>query len=301
MAEHERHLISGYGASLATMLAAGRRSLPLGRRELFTWVIAIFAANMVVADAAAGLRADGWPGIVTGPIDAGIFPYFAWYAALRGLRAIARDEAARGWDLAVVLAAGILQLSPSSLLLWPAVSIVALYLVATARGVPAVRDAGLMLLGLSTQQFWLHPLVSYLMPLFTRSDAAMVGSVLGLVRGDVGFHDNIITYGQNDGLAVMEGCVSVHNLAAALLCWMALTRLHDRQWSWGDLGWVAGMIVLVVGLNVVRMMLMTLGHDTYIFLHDGAGSDIFNIIMTLSVIALSLAAARRGGGRPASA
>lgn len=293
--------MAAIGGTAPRGLAAAGRAPWLSRRELFLWLLAIFVLNMTVGHAAAGLRADGWPGIVTGPIDAGIFPYFAWYAAFRGLRAIAPDEAARGWDLAVVLAAGILQLSPSSLLLWPAVSIVALYLVATARGVPAVRDAGLMLLGLSTQQFWLHPLVSYLMPLFTRSDAAMVGSVLGLVRGDVGFHDNIITYGQNDGLAVMEGCVSVHNLSAALLCWMAVTRLHDRQWSWGDLGWVAGMTVLVVGLNVVRMMLMTLGHDAYIFLHDGAGSDIFNIIMTLSVIALSLAAARRGGGRPAPA
>jgi hypothetical protein len=120
----------------------------------------------------------------------------------------------------------------------------------------------------------------------------VVGTLLQLTWAGAVWHDNVITMPSGHGILLYPYCSSFHNVSLAVLCWVTVTNLIDLNWRRSN--YVTGVVVVVamIVFNTGRLYLMALGPYSYHYWHEGAGSDIFQIGASLSVLLLTLCGSR---------
>jgi hypothetical protein len=261
------------------------------RRNIFIWAAAILFSNHLVT-AARGMWSTSVGELITGLCAIGIFQYMAWYAVFRLLGASKAAPVARTRDVLIVMALCLLLFLPTERMIWVVASGIAVYVWSCSRGDLSMRAAGVVLAALSVQEFWGHLFFNLIAMPLLRAETAVVGTVLQLTHAGTMWRDNIITTASGDGIVLFPYCSSFHNVSLALLCWLTLTRLRHLTWRRHDFvvgGLAAGTMVL---LNTARLYLMALDVGAYHFLHDGAGSQIFQIGSSISVLLLTLHGSR---------
>lgn len=94
--------------------------------------------------------------------------------------------------------------------------------------------------------------------------------------------NNIIVVSDEHALSISVGCSALLNVPAVLLAWMSSCYII-RQ----DLPSVLGVFWVVIAfffLNTARILIMAIDQSWYSLVHDGAGVQIFDILVMLLVL-----------------
>jgi hypothetical protein len=267
----------------------------LPRYQVFVWVVTIFAANWVL-DAVEAASTAVPDDLATELAAVGIFQCMAWYAVFHLLLASDRRLQARWQDVMVCALLSLCLLLPTSRSLWIAATGGALYLGIFSAGDRKLRAAGIVLAALSVQQFWGHMLFELFSFPLLRAETAAVGSILDVTGAGATWQQNVIAVPSGHAIVILSACSSFHNISIALLCWVTISRLRALHWCLRDVAFGALIAGSVVVLNGSRLYLMALSNDLYTYWHQGAGSQIFAIGVSLLVLLLSLLGSRRAEG-----
>jgi hypothetical protein len=94
-------------------------------------------------------------------------------------------------------------------------------------------------------------------------------------------------------LVLEPGCSFLAVMAPALLGWVALRVWHGQTVR---PAWPLALAAALIGLNTVRLLVMTFDENWYRWAHQGAGASVADAVAVLLVFAV--AAPGRSGGRP---
>jgi exosortase/archaeosortase family protein len=129
-------------------------------------------------------------------------------------------------------------------------------------------------------------------PTLTQFDTMLVGSVVKLTIGGATWQGNVISVPGDHSIEIVAGCCSFRNVSLAALCWIALTKLERPEWRSLDIVVLATAAGCQIGLNVVRIYLMALSDDMYLYWHTGMGAHIFAIVASVGAVLISAFGAR---------
>jgi exosortase/archaeosortase family protein len=152
--------------------------------------------------------------------------------------------------------------------------------------------AATVLAALFAQQAIAPILYDLLMPTLTHFDAMLVGSVVELTINGASWQGNVISVPGDHAIEVAGGCCSFRNVSIAALCWVALTKLERPDWQRFDLLVLAAAAGFQIVLNIVRIYLMALSDDMYLYWHTGMGAHIFAIIASIAAVVIGAFGAR---------
>jgi exosortase/archaeosortase family protein len=166
------------------------------------------------------------------------------------------------------------------------------FLSITASGDVRRLAAATVFAALFAQQTVAPILYDLLMPTLTRFDAMLVGSVVELTISGGSWQGNFISVPGDHSIEVAGGCCSFRNVSIAALCWVALTKLERPEWQRIDLLVLAAAAGFQIALNIVRIYLMALSDDMYLYWHTGMGAHIFAIVASVGAVLISAFGAR---------
>ncbi len=235
------------------------------------------------------------PGELLGDLGTvGIFQYLAWYVIFRLLLASDRARRARALDLVVITAFCLPVFAPTGKTIWIAATGIALYIWIFNADDIKLRAAGIVLAALSVQELWGHILFNLITQPLLRAETAAVGTVMDLIRPGTLWHDNVVSGPSGFSIIIINSCSSFHNLSLALLCWVTISRMWHQTWRRRDFAFGATIAAIMILFNVTRICLMSWNRDFYHYWHGGFGAQIFAVGASLTVLLLSLVAARPG-------
>jgi exosortase/archaeosortase family protein len=168
----------------------------------------------------------------------------------------------------------------------------ALLLTLTAAGDVRRYAAATVFAALFAQQAIMPILFDLLWPTLTQFDTMLVGSVVKLTISGATWQGNIISVPGDHAIEVVAGCCSFRNVSLAALCWVALTKLERPEWRRLDLVVLVAAAGCQIALNVVRIYLMALSDDMYLYWHTGMGAHIFAIVASVGAVLISAFGAR---------
>lgn len=279
-----------HGSEALTSSGIPSARVAVDARPLVLAVLAAGAANGLLRPTEASLLDEGWRALlgtfgVSVPALAGLVAacVLVWESAV-GL----------AWHgIAAALAAGFAFLVPDSDVAWGGLTLFSAYLFAV--GDARARAAALILLAVCINLFWAHLCLALFSAEITALDARLLGALLALFSDAVARQGNVIALGGGEALAVLAPCSSLASLSAGLVIWTTVTRfVHPRarpgEWR--------GILVLgfgIVAFNLLRMMLMAISVPVYWWVHGPAGAEIYNIVVVVWSLAVSLRLGLRHG------
>ena len=120
-------------------------------------------------------------------------------------------------------------------------------------------------------------------------DAQLAFFLLQLFVEGVSLQNNIIVNEQGANLIILTGCSAFGNLSLALLLYLSFKLYWFHTLDRKDGYRVLLLVFLVLLSNSSRLALMTLSHDSYAFIHDGLGADLFDtLVLMLPLLILLL-------------
>jgi hypothetical protein len=276
---------------------AGQIGRTAARRDIFIWAAVILFLNYLVGTVKE-MPAESLEEVLTDLGAIGIFQYLAWYVIFRLILSSDRVPAARPRDFLVIAAFCLPVFLPTSKTIWVAATGIAIHLwLFNARDLK-LRAAGIVLAALAVQELWGHILFNLITMPLLRAETAVVGTLMEAIRPGTAWHDNAVTGPNGFSIVIINSCSSFHNLSLALLCWVTISRLWHQTWRIRDFVFGAVIGVTMILFNVTRICLMSWNDDLYHYWHDGIGAEMFVVGASLTVLVLSLCAARPAG-RPA--
>lgn len=213
--------------------------------------------------------------------------WFAIYCSFDLLRKCSGQEAtSKDWEFS--LFAMLLLLIPSAFLSWGALAFFAAYcsFVAFRRGTIG-RNASLIMLVVALRVPVSDICLKLSADALLQFDAMATVTLLSLIENEAVRAGNIVIGSGGHELLIMTGCASFTNISLALLLWFTVVRTQIMRWRGSLALYVLPLIVIVMGVNIIRLSLMTLSQEQYFFYHDGMGADVVNVLILL--IALGMA------------
>ncbi|MCV6589541.1 MAG: exosortase/archaeosortase family protein [Marinobacterium sp.] len=194
--------------------------------------------------------------------------------------------------LPVVLA--LLCCIPLASISWAVLTLAGIWLGWQSKGNTAQKAAGMLLVALALR----GPLSALMLNLFSgpllTMDAWLSASLLQLLGESAQQVDNLVLRADGVNLLVLTGCSSVTNLSWALLLWLTVQLWLYQQLPQRAVTMALLIVALVVGINAIRLTLMTLSQTAYQLVHDGWGGELVNLVTLLLVLWLSF---RQTGGK----
>ena len=219
-------------------------------------------------------------------IDLGGASTAIWFA-LFALIVIARraDSASpdRGdWTVAVIAVA--CSLVPLGQFGGAGLTLLGLWCLIRSRHDPAIRQAGILMLALSTALIWGRIASQLLGPLVLVPDAWAAGMLSGTSS-----EGNLV----GDALILGPGCSSLHNISIAVLIWAAISQIMGlaitRRLLWG----LAAAIAVTVAINLTRVVIIVLNMENFDYWHTGTGATIFGFAAFIAALIVTIIVADR--------
>jgi exosortase/archaeosortase family protein len=283
--------VSALVAGAQTDAVEARQGLDLPRRDLFLWVCAIFFLNQLFA--AANQLPSAAPGQALSDLAAvSVFQVMAWYAIFRLLASSDPRQVARMRDILIALALCLPLFLPTTRTIKVLALGAAFFFWTRGRDDPKLRAAGTVFAALTIQEYWGHIVFDlFALPLL-RAETAVVGALMHAARAGTVWQGNVITGPSGFGIILYSGCSSFHNLSLAMLCWLTVSKLRNRDWRSRDL--IIGCVIgaTMIACNVMRLCLMAWSADLYEYWHNGLGAQIFAVGASVLVLFLSLYGSR---------
>jgi len=145
---------------------------------------------------------------------------------------------------------------------------------------------------LFVQQAIIPILYDMLVPILTRFDTMLVGFFAELTIRGATWQGDTISVPWDHSIIVAGGCCSFRNVSLATLCWVALTKLERPEWQPLDIGVLVIAAGFQIGLNVVRIYLMALSDNMYLYWHTGMGAHIFAVTASAGAVLICAFGAR---------
>jgi exosortase/archaeosortase family protein len=173
-----------------------------------------------------------------------------------------------------------------------ALTVAGVYLCLAGTGGSKTRAAGAIVLTMAAQAYWAPlGLTPFVEPIL-RFDTVLAGSLVALTIPGAGWQGTLISTPGGFSLQVAPGCSSVHNIALAVLCWMAFSRLERARWRLADLAVLAVVVACQLAANVARLYVISLSQPLYQFWHEGVGKHAFASLATMAAVVLSVVGTR---------
>ena len=263
-----------------TEQASSQRAI--GRAALFAGVGVLAAINALADRIIADFSHSAPIGSIFNLAGISAVLWFAMYAALKIGWSAERDELRKyDWPVAlIVLASAII---PVSHMARGGLLFCALYAFATTKPGQPARQVALVLLALTGTLFW-GPLILniFAVPVLAL-DAHVVGHAIGSpVEG------NVVQFaGSGSAFMIAKGCSSVHNISLAIVLWCTAVALFDLRIDARLIAFGVAMIVLMFGLNILRLSLIGLFPEHFEFLHSGDGAVVFGWVGLIGMAILA--------------
>ena len=255
--------------------APAARAIPLDRERLFLWLFPIAVA--------------GWAGAAFNLFGISAILWVALAAGLQLLRAAPEGDPAtrRDW---VVAGAGLLTIAlPSATISSGALTVFALYALATGASASPLRRAAIIFLAVSGTTLW-GPLVLALFnhPLLDL-DAFFVARVAGVAQ-----EGNLIAFADGSGLmAVAPGCSSLQGISLALVFWATVNQWFQVPIGGRSLAWLGAAVAATVTVNVSRIAALSHFPAHFDSIHAGIGWHVASWTTMMLVAAICVYGARR--------
>jgi exosortase/archaeosortase family protein len=251
----------------------------MSTRELLCWMVAFFA----MANAARRFQygAHAFVFVLDG------VELIAWGCAL--LLIVRDKEPARASSQQIGSLVGL----GAFVILLPSASAMTLALipfglfVSFGRGwTSAQHRAGFVFLSLAAQR-----LMGKIVPILfgdtiLRLDTAVAGTFMRLFVPGSTWTGNVLKPPHDVGVVVGMPCSSFANLSLVMLCFVSLYAVDGGRPSRRAAAAVAGVCLLVVLVNTVRLVATAHSLESYKYWHDGAGAEIFSLFLTVLTITL---------------
>jgi hypothetical protein len=242
-----------------------------GRASLFACVGVLAALNAQAGQIVNDLTfQNSFVGLANLAGVSGII-WFAMYAILNiGFsgdddRVSAKD----GVILGVAVALAMLPVAAASKI---GLELCALYLLLTSTAGHASRRVGIILLGLTGPLVWGRVLLEAFAAPLLSLDAHLVGTVIGTP-----VHGNIVRFANSPhSFLIGTPCSSLHNISMALVLWTTAAALFLVRFDGRYIRCGLAMAAFMFALNIMRLSLIGLFPQSFTFLHDGAGADLFS-------------------------
>lgn len=191
-------------------------------------------------------------------------------------------------DLAILGASLVLFLSPATALSSVGLTMIAIYYGLTEHSL-VTRRAMRVLLALTIATLWARFSFSFFLPYILRADAVLVSLVSGLERSG-----NLILASDNATLLqIGVGCSSFMNLSNAALGWYAAMSYFDKKLSvYSSVNLAASVLVILI-INTFRISLIGWFPQHFELIHGQVGSNIANIVSSLTILFFSMQAVKR--------
>lgn len=98
---------------------------------------------------------------------------------------------------------------------------------------------------------------------------------------------NLIAQENGHSLLILTGCSAFGNLSLYVLLWVAITLMLHQAFMRNDLIRVALLLMIIIGINSLRLALMALSPDLYEVLHSGMGAtahETLTLLLTLTCV-----------------
>lgn len=271
------------------------RDVPAGgvtTRELLIWAALIFAANSAAqiwsAAVSSGTNHASWSAI----------ELIVWGCAGKLVWRDPARRAARPHEIVVivsVLAISVMLAANGAYAGSFVIGLMTLY----GRGwSPDQRRFGLILVSIVTYRLVSKLVVTFLADIILQLDTAVAGIALSLVVPGSTWSTNTIQPPHGIGITVAMACSSFANLSLVSLCYTGIAMLDRAIWSMRNCTAIAGVWLVVIVANTVRLVLMARSLDAYEYWHNGNGSDLFGIGMSMVTMVCCSLGSKWANSRP---
>lgn len=263
----------------------------LSRRQVIAWISAILFLNYLL-NFMKGAPLWSIDDLIRHVSSVGIFQYMAWFTIFRLIFKDNLKNKSRGMDFVIGVILCLFVFFPMSHFIWMAATGAAVYWYFSTPDDFNLRSAAIVLGALSVQELWGHMFFHLFEYPLLCAETAVVGSLLEVVGTETVWWGNVITGPGGHGIVIYEWCSAFHNLSLAMLCWITISKLRQRRWGIREFSLGAFIGAVMILENALRLCLMAWDIDLYHYWHDGAGSEVFAVGASLSILAISLYASR---------
>lgn len=264
------------------------RAAELSRDRLFLWLFLAASANSVVGPAIRSVLEDGTVNAVFNLFGLSAIVWVGFVAGLAIL--VERDgERATRSDYAVAALAALMIIAPMANASSVALTLLAIYGIATGRSGSNLRRAGIIFLSISVALLWGRLILA----LFSRSllhvDAFFVTNFVGAeqIGNRVSFIDQ--SYG---GFVVAPGCSSLQGMSLAFVFWATLTQWYRVPLNLRSALWCAAAVMATIAINVLRMGAIAHFPEHFDAIHTGWGWHLASWTTLAAIVAITVYGAR---------
>jgi exosortase/archaeosortase family protein len=265
----------------------------LSTRELLCWAVAMFAAVSLSSVAKLWWAA---PAQIAGVFNA--IELIAWGCALLLiLRDPERGAAATGFQIgAVAVLAGCALLGPgrSGVIALAPLGLLILFGGGWSEG---QRRAGAVFVAIGLQRLLGTAIPVLAGDVLLRLDTAAAGMLMQLVVPGTTWSDNILKPPGDVGVTVYMACSSFSNLSYTILCFVSLYALDTGRWSRRASLALAAICVGIIALNTARLVFTARSLEGFVYWHEGEGSTIFGLVLTVVTVSACSVGARWAADR----
>jgi hypothetical protein len=137
-------------------------------------------------------------------------------------------------------------------------------------------------LGLAWIDFWravvLDAVKSWLLP----NEAYFAFVPLWLARSST-IDGTVISSGNGFAIEVAEPCSVFHNTVTTAFIWLSLMKIQRLEFKARHACYLAAALTAVVALNSIRIALIAISENRYLFWHEGPGLWIIKSAMLTAV------------------
>lgn len=266
----------------------GERAAELSRERLFLWLFLAASANSVVGPAIRSVLEDG---TVNSVFNLFGLSAIVWVGFVAGLAILAERDGERATrsDYAVAALAALMIIAPMANASSVALTLLAIYGIATSVTGSNLRRAGIIFLSISVALLWGRLILA----LFSRSllhvDAFFVTNFVGAEQtgNRVSFIDQ--SYG---GFVVAPGCSSLQGMSLAFVFWATLTQWYRVPLNLRSALWCAAAVVATIAINVLRMGAIAHFPEHFDAIHTGWGWHLASWTTLAAIVAITVYGAR---------
>ena len=261
----------------------------LDRGRLFFWLFLIAALNAFAGFAISAAAAGGWPAAALNLFGVSAILWIALAAGLRILHGAGEADPPRRldwWVTALGLAAVAL---PSASVASGALTLFALYALATSAPGSPLRRAGIVFLTVAGATLWGRLLLALFTHPLLDLDAFLVSRLAGVAQ-----EGNVIAFADGSGaMAVAPGCSSLQGISLALVFWATVNQWFEVPIGRRSLAWLAAAVAATVAVNVLRIAALAHFPAHFDSIHGGLGWHLAAWTTMILVAALCIFGARR--------
>jgi len=163
-----------------------------------------------------------------------------------------------------------------------------LFLLVTAGGDVRRRAVATVFGALFAQQAIVPILFALIVSELIKFDAMLVGTAVKLTITGASWQNNIIAVPSGHAVEIGVPCCSFRNVSLAALSWVALTKLERPEWRRLDLVVLATAAGFQILANTVRLYLIALSPEMYLYWHSGLGARIFAVGASAAAVLISV-------------